>query len=132
MKKLVAVILGTLVGVGAMATASTPAFAQADDCVPAEHITLNPIVREPVGYPEEAYLQQIEGHVIVSFDVNRQGTVENLRIVESEPRGAFEHGVIQSVMRWRYEPPTDFFGNVVRACGKRQRFDYTLEDMPAQ
>jgi len=128
MKSIVKVILGVAIGAAAMSAGSGAAFAQADECVPAEHVTLSPIVREPAGYPEEAFIQQIEGFVVVSFDVTRQGTVENLRIVESEPRGTFERGVIQSVMRWRYEPPTDYYGNIVRVCGKRQRFAYSLDE----
>lgn len=128
MKSMTTAILGAAIGALALTAAPGAAFAQADECVPAEHVTLNPIVREPAGYPEEAYMQQIEGYVVVSFDVTQQGTVENLRIVESEPRGTFEHGVIQSVMRWRYEPPRDYYGNIVRACGKRQRFAYSLDE----
>lgn len=128
MKSMTAATLGAAIGAVALMGAPGTAFAQADECVPAEQVTLNPIVREPAGYPEEAYIQQIEGFVVVSFDVNRQGTVENLRIVESEPRGTFERGVIQSVLQWRYEPPTDYYGNIVRACGKRQRFAYSLNE----
>jgi len=104
------------------------ATAQEGECVPPSSVELNPIRLEPVGYPEDAYLTQTEGYVVVTFNVAADGTVERLRIAESEPRGAFEHVVIQTVMGWQYERPVDRFGNSVTLCGKRQRFDFTLQE----
>jgi len=128
MKRIGTLALSVLIGAGFLMVSAGASFAQEDECVPASHATLVPIIRAPADYPFDAHAQGIEGFVLVTFDVTTFGAVENLRIVESEPRGAFEHGVIQAVMGWRYEPPTDYYGNVVRACGKRQRFAYTLDE----
>jgi TonB family protein len=119
--------IGAVLGAMMLIATGGAAFAQDDDCVAAEDATLTPVSRDHAGYPEDAYNEHIEGYVVVSFDVTREGAVENLRIVDSSPRGVFEAGVIRSVRDWRYEPPTDYYGNVVRVCGKRQRFDYTLD-----
>lgn len=104
-----------------------PAIAQDAECVPANHVELQPVVRAPADYPADAFNQGIEGFVVVSFDVTQQGRVENLRLVDSDPRGVFEFGVIEAVQTWQYDPPYDYYGNNVRVCGKRQRFSYTLD-----
>ncbi len=52
--------------------------------------------------PDWACKQKIKGWVEVVFVVNTNGTVENVRIVDAQPRGVFEAAAIQSVSHWIY------------------------------
>jgi len=127
MRRLKSIVFGGLCSIALLAPMCA-AHAEAEDCVDPDHATLTPVHREPAYYPYDAHEAGIEGYVVVTFDVTEEGTVANLRIVESDPRGVFEPGVIRTVSQWQYEPPTDHYGNVVRVCGKRQRFNYSLDE----
>jgi TonB family protein len=52
--------------------------------------------------PDWACKQKIKGWVEVVFVVNPAGTVENVRIVDAQPRGVFEAAAIESVGHWIY------------------------------
>jgi TonB family protein len=52
--------------------------------------------------PAWACKQKIKGWVEVVFVVNTTGTVENVRIVDAQPRGVFESAAIESVSHWIY------------------------------
>lgn len=54
-------------------------------------------------YPERAKLLGIEGLLSVMYDVNRDGQVENVRILSAQPRNIFEHAVRLAMRRWAYE-----------------------------
>ncbi len=55
-------------------------------------------------YPERALNQRISGSVTVEFTVSTSGDPIDVRVVASEPAGAFDRAAISAVKRWRYEP----------------------------
>jgi periplasmic protein TonB len=55
-------------------------------------------------YPAEALRSGVTGEVEVEFTVGRDGTVSNVNILKSNPRGTFDRGVQASVRKWRYQP----------------------------
>jgi protein TonB len=55
-------------------------------------------------YPEEAYRQKIDGVVHVEYDVTVDGTVENARVVDSNPPGVFDAAALDAVRTWRFHP----------------------------
>jgi protein TonB len=64
-----------------------------------------PVVRsKPLTYPERAKQRGIEGEVVVSALVSRDGQVKKLRILQSEPPGVFDEAVRNSVPNWTFEP----------------------------
>jgi protein TonB len=75
---------------------------------------LTVLARIPPVYPIRARRRGIEGTVTVTFEVDEQGNVANLRIVEAVPPNIFEKSVLQCVSRWRYKPGT-IEGVAVRA-----------------
>lgn len=64
------------------------------------------ISRNQPEYPRRALDMRIEGHVIVLFDINNDGRVENIRIVEAKPNNIFNNSVKQAMKSWRYQPVT--------------------------
>ena len=42
------------------------------------------------------------GHVTMEFDVDAKGKPRNIRVVESEPPGAFDSPAVAALKRWRY------------------------------
>jgi len=55
-------------------------------------------------YPADARRNEITGNVEVEFVVNRDGSVSDVRVVKSNPRGTFDRGVLSTVKKWQFQP----------------------------
>ncbi len=53
-------------------------------------------------YPPDAKAEEIEGYVVVSYDVTAEGMVVNAEVVEAEPEGVFEGAALASIVQWRF------------------------------
>lgn len=62
-----------------------------------------PISRNQPEYPRRALDMRIEGYVVVLFDINSNGRVENIRIIETKPNNIFNRSVITAMKTWKYE-----------------------------
>ena len=71
-------------------------------------------------YPRQALQRRLEGTVEVSFKVQPDGSVTDVAVVRSEPRGVFDREAISAMERWRFQPP----GRVVDG---RRAFDFKLD-----
>ncbi len=56
---------------------------------------------EPI-YPAQAAKDNIEGAVLLKFDVDAQGNTTNIRIVASEPENVFDQASIDALAQWQY------------------------------
>nr|WP_320194218.1 TonB family protein [uncultured Desulfobacter sp.] len=65
---------------------------------------LTVISRIPPVYPFRAKAKAIEGWVSVEFTVNEQGRVEDIKILDAEPKKIFDESVMQCVAAWRFKP----------------------------
>ena len=83
--------------------------------------------RQP-NIPEYAWKNKINGWVLVAFTVNAKGFVENVRVLDAQPRGVFEENVIESVKHWVYSP-ADFGGKAVKAQ-LTQKIELFYKDYP--
>ena len=54
--------------------------------------------------PEWACKQKLSGWVEALFTVMPNGRVQNVKIIDAEPRGVFEGAAIDSIAQWIYEP----------------------------
>jgi TonB family protein len=55
-------------------------------------------------YPSEAAELQLEGFVMLSFNVGPDGSIQNLKVVESEPPLVFDKAAMRAVSRWNFRP----------------------------
>jgi protein TonB len=55
-------------------------------------------------YPAEAAEMQLEGFVVLSFNIGADGSVQNLKVVESEPPMVFDRAAKRAVSRWNFRP----------------------------
>ncbi|MCH1918279.1 TonB family protein [Shewanella sp. A3A] len=61
-----------------------------------------PINRVEPNYPTEAAKQRIEGHVSFKFDITAAGNVTNVRVIDSQPQGMFDHEATVALEQWQY------------------------------
>lgn len=59
--------------------------------------------RQP-NIPKAAWDNKTDGWVLVTFVVNMQGKVENVRVLDSQPPGLFDANVVAAVEGWIYDP----------------------------
>ncbi len=67
---------------------------------------LTPLAKIPPIYPMRAMRRGIEGWVKIRFLVNTKGLVEQLKVLESEPKDIFEKSVVNCVSQWKFKPGT--------------------------
>lgn len=63
-----------------------------------------PLVRMSAQYPQRAIRQKIEGYVTARLQINAEGTVDNVEIVEAQPRGVFEREAVRALYRYKFKP----------------------------
>jgi len=86
-----------------------------------------PLVRVPAQYPRNALSRGIEGYVILEFDINKEGTVENVRVVEAMPPNVFDREAIRAVEKFKYKPRI-VNGQPAYRYGVQFQFTFDLED----
>lgn len=66
----------------------------------------NPVaVRAPQpSYPRSAYRSGVAGEVTVEISIAANGSVSDVRVIRSQPRGTFDREVINTVREWQFEP----------------------------
>ena len=83
------------------------------------------IVRVEPGYPTAATTRGLEGFVTVQFDVNADGTVSNVVVVESSSR-VFESAAIKAARKFRFKARV-VDGVPQPSYGLQNRFVFKME-----
>ena len=65
-----------------------------------------PIQRVSPQYPERARKKGITGKVVLSLLVSSGGSVQDLRVLESQPPGVFDESAKLAAQQWRFRPAT--------------------------
>ena len=55
-------------------------------------------------YPTRASRRKIEGHVQVEFILTADGTVRDIKVLDSEPAGIFDNAAMRAIENWRLAP----------------------------
>ncbi|RUO40598.1 energy transducer TonB [Aliidiomarina taiwanensis] len=85
-----------------------------------------PLVRVEPRYPAAAARDGIEGWVRLRFTINEVGGVEDIEIIEAEPRRVFDREARAALRRWRYAAKM-VDGVPVRQEGMTVQLDFTME-----
>ena len=78
-------------------------------------------------FPYNAQVKGVEGWVIIMFDINEEGRPTNIQIVDSVPKGFFEHEAKKSIRSRRYKPYLNSGIPSVKS-GVRVKVEFTLND----
>jgi len=103
---------------------STPkvAASSAIDFVPSRDLVI--LKRTKPRYPRSLKRRRIEGYVFLEFIINRAGKVEQPKILESKPSGAFDKSVLKAIRGWKFQPKMQN-GKAVKVK-TRQRVEFKL------
>ncbi|TKB03416.1 M56 family metallopeptidase [Alteromonas portus] len=85
----------------------------------------SPVKRVPPTYPEKAAQENVEGFVVLSFDITETGATDNVEIVKSVPAGVFDKSAIVALKQWVYKPRIQG-GKGVRQTDLLVQLDYQL------
>ncbi len=55
-------------------------------------------------YPDRALSDRISGSVTVQYVVDKKGRTQDVRIIQSVPKGVFDQAAADAIRRWRYRP----------------------------
>ncbi|WP_130619603.1 energy transducer TonB [Dyella amyloliquefaciens] len=57
-------------------------------------------------YPTTAVRANQEGWVEVTFTITPEGNVDDVKVLDAEPRHVFDRAAVEAVSRWKYQPAT--------------------------
>lgn len=72
---------------------------------------------EPV-YPKQAFSEKLTGSVTMSFTLNLDGSIGDIVVLESTPKGVFENASITALSQWKYAAVSNPIENV------KTKFDF--------
>ncbi|MFC4700342.1 TonB family protein [Glaciecola siphonariae] len=81
----------------------------------AEQLVL--ISQESPQYPEHASKDGIEGLVKLSYNIEKDGSVSGVKVIDSQPKGVFDRSAKKAFRKWRYEPVSEVKTNQVVVIG---------------
>lgn len=84
-----------------------------------------PLVRMPAQYPNKARRRNIEGFVKARLEVNAQGTVDTVEIIDSKPKGMFERSAIRALYKYKFKP--QMVNGKAQSQSVTQTLEYTLD-----
>lgn len=85
-----------------------------------------PVVRIEPKYPVQAARDGIQGWVQLRFTINEVGGVEDIEIINAEPRRVFDREAKRALRKWKYKPKV-VDGKPQRQPGMTVQLDFTLE-----
>ena len=88
-----------------------------------------PTKRIEPNYPEKAIEENIEGYVVLEFDITETGTTDNIQVVQSSPKGVFDKNALAAFKQWEYKPAIKN-GKGVRQQGLLVQLDFKLAPEP--
>ncbi|TWX67291.1 energy transducer TonB [Colwellia demingiae] len=84
-----------------------------------------PIVRIEPKYPIQAARDGKEGYVILSFTINKIGGVEDVKVLEAQPKRVFDKEAKRALRKWKYKPKV-VEGKPLRQPGLTVQLDFKM------
>lgn len=84
-----------------------------------------PIFRQEPKFPAKASRDGIEGWVQLSFDINELGNVENVKVINAQPKRVFDREARKALRKWRYNPKV-VDGKALKQIGLTVQLDFKL------
>ncbi|MEM7646528.1 MAG: energy transducer TonB, partial [Pseudomonadota bacterium] len=75
--------------------------------------------REPIPYPESAKEKNLTGHVTLNLLINKEGEVDQVKLLDSQPEGIFDQAAMQAVKSWSFSP-AEYKGQFVSVWVKQK------------
>ncbi len=84
-----------------------------------------PIVRIEPKYPIQAARDGKEGWVKLSFTINEIGGVEDVKVIEAQPKRIFDKEAKRALRKWKYKPKV-VDGKPMKQPGLTVQLDFTM------
>ena len=94
---------------------------------PAAEGDVIPIVTIGAQYPRDALLEGIEGWVRFEFTVMEDGSVADLKLLDSKPPRVFDRAARRAMLKWKFKPRI-VNGQAVRRPGATWTMQFTFDD----
>lgn len=120
-----ATILASVVVVGALCTNTALAKFSTQTVKPEEAAKASPVKRVHPAYPEKAANNEMEGEVVLKFDITENGSTDNISVVKSSPQGVFDKSAVEALKQWKYKPRIQG-GVAQRQTGLLVQLDFRL------
>ncbi len=117
-----ALVFVTLAGLATYSTSSYAALWSELDC----QGEFKPRSQVAPVYPRRAIERGIQGYIVMGFTINREGTTEDIVVVEADPETTFIRSATQAVEELAF-PPCLQNGQAVRQANVSIKFDFNLE-----
>ena len=85
----------------------------------------SPIVRFDPKYPMQAQRDGTEGWVKLSFTINKVGGVEDVKVLDAQPKRLFNKEAKRALKKWKYKPQI-VDGKAQRRPGLTVQLDFTM------
>jgi periplasmic protein TonB len=85
-----------------------------------------PIVRIEPKYPVQAARDGKEGWVRLSFTINEVGGVDDVEVLEAEPKRIFDREAKRALRKWKYKPKI-VDGKPEKQFGMKVQLDFKLD-----
>jgi len=85
-----------------------------------------PIVRIEPKYPIQAARDGKEGWVTLSFTINEIGGVEDVNVIDAEPKRVFDKEAKRALRKWKYKPKV-VDGKAMKQVGLTVRLDFNMD-----
>ena len=85
-----------------------------------------PIVRIEPKYPIQAARDGKEGWVKLSFTINEIGGVEDVTVIEAQPKRVFDKEAKRALRKWKYKPKVED-GKALRQTGLTVQLDFKMD-----
>jgi bla regulator protein BlaR1 len=88
--------------------------------------TTSPVIRIEPKYPVEAARDNQEGSVILQFDITKDGSTDNIQVIESFPQQTFDKVSVTALKQWIYKPRIQG-GQSQRQTGITVQLDFRMD-----